>query len=80
MDKEAVKVAEQPMTRQKVYYLDTLEYARCFDSNNKWNLLLGDITYVEDIPTIVKAAQFMEKPELRIAQDGQGTPFHLREG
>lgn len=43
------------MTRQKVYYLDTLEYARCFDGNNKWNLLPGDITYVEDIPTIVKS-------------------------
>lgn len=54
-DKEAVKVAEQPMTRQKVYYLDTLEYAHCFDGNNKWNLLPGDITYVEDIPTIVKS-------------------------
>lgn len=54
-EKKAVKVAEQPMTRQKVYYLDTLEYARCFDGNNKWNLLPGDITYVEDIPTIVKS-------------------------
>ena len=43
------------MTRQKVYYLDTLEYARCFNGNNKWNLLPGDITYVEDIPTIVKS-------------------------
>ena len=54
-EKKAVKVAEQPMTRQKVYYLDTLEYARCFNGNNKWNLLPGDITYVEDIPTIVKS-------------------------
>lgn len=54
-EKKAVKVAEQPMPRQKVYYLDTLEYARCFNGNNKWNLLPGDITYVEDIPTIVKS-------------------------
>lgn len=54
-EEKAVKVAEQPMTRQKVYYLDSLEYARCFDGNNKWNLLPGDITYVEGIPSIVKS-------------------------
>lgn len=53
--KKAVKIAKQPMTRQKVYYIDSLEYARCFDGNNKWNLLPGDITYVEDIPTVVKS-------------------------
>lgn len=54
-EKKAVKIAKQPMTRQKVYYIDSLEYARCFDGNNKWNLLPGDITYVEDIPTVVKS-------------------------
>lgn len=54
-EKKAVKIAKQPMTRQKVYYIDSLEYARCFDGNYKWNLLPGDITYVEDIPTVVKS-------------------------
>lgn len=54
-DQKAVKLSEQPITRQKVYYLDSMEYARCFDLSNKWSLLPGDITHVEDIPAIVKS-------------------------
>lgn len=54
-DRKAVCIKDQPMTRQKVYFLDTMEYARAFDGNNRWNLLPGDITHVEDIPTIVKS-------------------------
>ena len=54
-DKKAVCIKDQPMTDQKVYFLDTMEYARAFDRNNKWNLLEGDIIYVEGIPTIVKS-------------------------
>ena len=54
-DKKAVCIKDQKMTQQKVYFLDTMEYARAFDNNNKWNLLEGDIVYVEDIPTIVKS-------------------------
>ena len=54
-DKKAVCIKDQKMTPQKVYFLDTMEYARAFDNNNKWNLLPGDIVYVEDIPTIVKS-------------------------
>lgn len=54
-DEKAVKVKEQPMTRQKVYYFDTMEYARCFDGNNKWCVVPGDITQVYDVPSIVKS-------------------------
>lgn len=59
-DKKAVCIKDQKMTQQKVYFLDTMEYARAFDNNNKWNLLEGDIVYVEDIPTIVKSRPLSE--------------------
>lgn len=52
---KAVSLKEQPMTGQKVYYLDTMEYARCFDSHLLWHLLPGDVTHIEDIPSITKS-------------------------
>lgn len=60
-DKKAVCIKDQKMTQQKVYFLDTMEYARAFDGNNKWNLLEGDIIYVEGIPTIVKSRPLNDK-------------------
>jgi len=54
-EQEAIAIKRQPITRQKVYYFDTMEYARCFNDNNRWCLLPGDITKVNDIPTIVKS-------------------------
>ena len=52
---KSVETGRQPMTRQKVYYLDTMEYARCFSPGNRWHLLGGDITFVDDVPSIVKS-------------------------
>lgn len=52
---KSVATAQQPMTRQKVYYLDAMEYARCFPPQHRWHLLGGDITYVDDVPSIVKS-------------------------
>ncbi|HBC20570.1 MAG TPA: lipopolysaccharide biosynthesis protein [Porphyromonadaceae bacterium] len=52
---KSVKTGLQPMTRQKVYFLDSLEYARCFSPANRWHLLGGDITFVDDVPSIVKS-------------------------
>lgn len=62
-DKKAVCIKDQKMTEQKVYFLDSMEYARAFDGNNKWNLLEGDIIYVDDIPTIVKSRPLGEGNE-----------------
>ncbi len=42
------------VTRQKVYYHDIMEFARFFDPNQRINILSGDITYVPEVPTIVK--------------------------
>lgn len=54
-EQEAIAIKRQPITRQKVYYFDTMEYARCFDGNNKWCVVPGDITQVYDVPSIVKS-------------------------
>lgn len=53
--RKSVETGHQPMTRQKVYYYDTMEYARCFAPTNRWHLLGGDITFVDDVPSIVKS-------------------------
>ena len=43
------------MTGQKTYYLDAMAYARYFNPQLKWKLLHGDITYVPELPTILKS-------------------------
>ena len=54
-ERKSVETGRQPMTRQKVYYFDSMEYARCFSPTNRWHLLGGDITFVDDVPSIVKS-------------------------
>ena len=51
----AVTLAHQPVTSQKVYYLDSMEYARWFPQTLRWVLLQGDINYAADVPSIVKS-------------------------
>lgn len=41
--------------KQKVYYLDSKEITRMFDTTLRWNILPGDIVYVPDLPSIVKS-------------------------
>lgn len=52
---KAVRLCDQPMTGQKTYYLDAMAYARYFDTHLRWKLLHGDITYVPELPTILKS-------------------------
>ena len=59
-DEQAVRLCDQPMTKQKTYYLDAMEYARYFDQELKWLLLYGDITYVPELPTILKSRPLAE--------------------
>lgn len=55
-DAEALPTRLQPMTRQKVYYLDAMHIAAYYPpKDKKWRLLPGDIDYVPDIPSIVKS-------------------------
>ena len=54
-DDEAVSLRNQPMTGQKSYYFDAMEYARYFNGQLKWILRHGDITYVPELPTILKS-------------------------
>ena len=51
----SVAVGRQPKMRQKVYYFDSMEYGRCFAPTCRWHVLPGDITHVDDVPTIVKS-------------------------
>ncbi len=53
--KKAVMVKHQPMTGQKTYYFDAMEYARYFSGRLKWILLHGDITRLLPLPTVVKS-------------------------
>ncbi len=53
--KESIPLGEQRMVRQKVYFLDSMEYARFFSKEYRWILLPGDITYVPQSPSIVKS-------------------------
>ena len=48
-------IGEAKPTRQKVYYYDIMEYARYFAPELRLNFLPGDITYIPEIPAIVKS-------------------------
>lgn len=58
---QAVRLCDQAMTGQKTYFLDAMAYARYFDTQLKWKLLHGDITYVPELPTILKSRPLRDK-------------------
>ena len=58
---QAVRLCDQAMTGQKTYFLDAMAYARYFDTQLKWKLLHGDITYVPELPTILKSRPLGDK-------------------
>lgn len=57
---ESVCVQDQPMTGQKVYYLDAYRYARYFPLSLRWVLLPGDIVHVPAVPSITKSRPLTE--------------------
>lgn len=48
-------IGEQRVLHPKVYYLDSLRYARYFDPRLRWHLEVGDVNYIPDLPSIVKS-------------------------
>ena len=52
---KAIKLSEQKKTGQSVYYLDAFRYAKSFPLHRKWCLQPGDVTWIPDIPAIVKS-------------------------
>ena len=48
-------LSEHKLGRQKVYYFDTVQYTRWFPQNLRWNMCPGDVTFVPDVPSIVKS-------------------------
>lgn len=57
---KAVSLREQPVTGQKTYYFDSMEYARYFDQSLRWILDAGDKPYVAPEPAIVKNRPIVE--------------------
>lgn len=54
-------IGEQRIPRkQKVYYFDSREITRYFAPSLRWALLPGDITYVPEVPSIVKSRPLTE--------------------
>lgn len=52
---KAIRLSEQKKTKQSVYYLDSYRYAKAFPLSEKWCLQSGDVTWIPDVPSIVKS-------------------------
>ena len=52
---QSTELCRQPLTHQKVYYLDSMWLARFFDPHLRWHLEEGDVDYVPQVPSIVKS-------------------------
>lgn len=48
-------IDDTPHPRQKVYWFDSMEFARYFPGSLRWHLEVGDVTYVPELPSIVKS-------------------------
>jgi hypothetical protein len=51
----SIRLKDQKITSQKVYYLDSMTLTYYFPNILRWRLLPGDITYVPTVPSIVKS-------------------------
>ena len=56
---KAIMLQDQPVTGQKTYYFDAMEYARYFSQDLRWILDAGDKPYVAPEPAIVKNRHFL---------------------
>lgn len=54
-NRQAIKLKDQKLTKQKVYYLDSMRYARWFPKTLQWILKPGDISVKMELPAIVKS-------------------------
>lgn len=51
----SVEIGSQPRPRQKVYWYDSMEFARYFSPRQRWHLVTGDVDFVPSLPSIVKS-------------------------
>ena len=49
------EVKDTPMPRQKVYWLDSIPFARHFPKDLRWHLEWGDVNYIPRVPSITKS-------------------------
>lgn len=52
---ESVLLCNERIRHPKVYYLDSLKYARYFAPSSRWKLCWGDVNYVPELPSVVKS-------------------------
>ena len=52
---KSVETDRQPMTRQSVYYHDSMEILRYFDGRHRCILDPGDVTHIPPLPAVVKS-------------------------
>lgn len=52
---KAVCLHDQKIKHPKVYYLDTVRYARYFDQHLSWHICHGDVNYIPELPSICKS-------------------------
>lgn len=56
-------LAEHGFGEQKVYFFDTHEFTRYFSDYLRWGFCPGDVTYVPEVPSIVKSRPLVESNE-----------------
>ena len=52
---KSIEIGRQPMTRQKVYYIDSMEYGRYFSPGERWILEEADVNYALPLPSVTKS-------------------------
>ena len=57
---KSIEISKQPMTRQSVYYHDSMEILRYFDGSYRWILDPGDVTHIPALPAVVKTRPLVE--------------------
>ena len=57
----SIENGKQPMTGQKVFYYDSMKYARWFSDTYRWILLPGDIYRDEPLPCVAKSRLLQTK-------------------
>ncbi len=54
-DRQSVLLRHQKIKHPKVYYLDSIRYARYFSKDLRWHICHGDVNYIPELPSVTKS-------------------------